>query len=116
MTTSSGHGPGSAPCAGCGTVLDLAGLDRETGRCENCGGRIVMDERYFRERRGGMAYPSAIIDPETGELLNTDDPALNTEGRRRQRLRAMEAMRRLRVGDEEGYRRLMSGEDPDESP
>lgn len=89
------YAPGLAPCAGCGVVFDLAGLDRRTGRCENCGGRIVMDERYFRERRGGMAYPSAIIDPTTGELLfvsEEEDRVLNTPERCLQRLRYRKAV------------------------
>ena len=61
-----------------------------------------------KTRRGGMAYDSSIIDPETGESFTHPD---NSPKARRQRLRVLEAYRRLDAGDHEAYRRLMMGED-----
>ena len=60
------------------------------------------------DRRGGMAYESAIIDPETGRSLSGGD---NSPEACRQRLRYSEAHRRLDAGDLEGFRALVMGKD-----
>ena len=63
---------------------------------------------YAATRRGGMAYESAICDPETGESFTHPD---NSPKARHQRLRVTEAYRRLDAGDREAFRKLMQGED-----
>ena len=66
------------------------------------------DAARAKKRRGGMAYESAICDPETGESFTHPD---NSPKARRQRLRVVEAYRRLDAGDRVAFRKLMQGED-----
>ena len=60
------------------------------------------------KRRGGMAYESSIIDPKTGYSYSHPD---NSAKACRQRLRVLEAYRRLDAGDREAFKKLMIGED-----
>ena len=72
--------------------------------------RQEEEAKRIAKRRGGMAYESAIIDPKTGESYSGGP---DTPEAREQRLRIAEAYRRLDAGDNEGFRKLMMGEDLD---
>ena len=52
---------------------------------------------YAKRRRGGMAYESSIVDPKTGRSFTHPD---NSPKARRQRLRVVEAYRRLDAAPE----------------
>ena len=53
-----------------------------------------------KRRKGGMAYESATIDPDTGRSLSGGD---NSPEACRQRLRVAEAWKRLDAEDEEAF-------------
>ena len=62
-----------------------------------------------KRRKGGMAYESAIIDPETGESLSGGD---NSPEACAQRLRMARALKALERGDKATFHRLAGGEEP----